>query len=69
MKIRYVEAMVQQLTTDLSFGDEDGPFVPVGSNEPIDTLLRREGLDSADLVAIVRLSDLEMLIANQRSVA
>jgi hypothetical protein len=49
--------------------DSVSPFVPVGSNEDIDTLMRREGFNSADMVAIVKLSDLEMLIANQRSVA
>lgn len=33
-------------------------LVPVGSNEPLDTLLRREGFNSADMVAIVKLDDL-----------
>jgi len=50
-------------------GELSSPFVPVGSNEDIDTLMRREGFNSADMVAIVKLSDLEALIANQRSVA
>jgi len=35
------------------------PFVPVGSTEDMDTLLRREGFNSADMVAIVKLDDIE----------
>lgn len=38
--------------------ESGGSLVPIGSNEDLDTLLRREGFNSADMVAIVKLDDI-----------
>lgn len=42
--------------------DADQSLIPVGSNEPLDTLLRREGFISADMVAIVKLNDVAPIV-------
>lgn len=43
----------------------NGPLAPVGSNESIGTLLRRQGFISADMVAIVKLADIKDLSEQQ----
>lgn len=61
------EAFTDRLD-DHECGEEAGPFIPIGSTESIDTLLRREGFNSADMVAIVKLADLEHAAKAERFV-
>jgi hypothetical protein len=50
-----------------STGCADISLEPLGSNDRMSIELERAGFLSADIVAIVRLSDLQALIANQKA--